>query len=63
MTHARQLDYCSSGIRLFCKTYDLNFLELVRRGLDVNILIATGDGLAINMAQLAIKEANEKNGW
>ena len=61
MNHARQLDYCSSGIRMFCKMYGLSFIDLVRYGLDVEVLIATGDTLAINMANLAIEE-DKNNG-
>lgn len=59
MKHARELDYCSSGIRQFCKAYSLSFIDLVRYGLDVNVLLATGDKLAIDMANLAIKEDKE----
>lgn len=62
LAHARQLKYCSSGIRLFCKTYNLNFMELVKVGLDVDVLLATGDKLAIDMAELAIKEQGKDDG-
>lgn len=60
LSHARELHYCSSGIRLFCKIYGLDFMTLVKVGLDVDVLIATGDTLAIAMANLAIEQQREK---
>ncbi|PHR58716.1 MAG: hypothetical protein COA47_09935 [Robiginitomaculum sp.] len=62
LRHARELQYCSSGIRDFCKMYNLKFMVLVREGLDADDLFATGDTLAINMAQRAVDEWSEENG-
>lgn len=59
MQHARQLEYCSSGIRDFCKAYNLDFMTLVTEGFDCEMLRETGDALALSMVALAEKEASE----
>ena len=56
LQHARQLDYCSAGLRDWCKTYSLDFMVLVREGFDCDMLRETGDHLALAMVELAEKE-------
>lgn len=57
--HARQLGYCSEGLREWCKCYNMDFMVLVRKGFDCDVLKATGDHLALAMVELAEKEALE----
>ena len=59
LAHARQLGYCSEGLREWCKAYDMEFLVLVRKGFDCDVLRDTGDHLALAMVELAEKEALE----
>lgn len=56
MRHARQLKYCSRGIRDFCLKYDLDYTELIKNGLDAELLMNTNDYLAIDMVKVAEQE-------
>lgn len=59
LAHARQLGYCSEGLRDWCKSNNMEFLVLVREGFDCDVLRATRDHLALAMVELAEQEALE----
>lgn len=56
LSHCRNLNYCSEGIRLFFKIHKLDFMDFVRNGIDEKILLDTND----SMAKQVVEEA--KNG-
>jgi len=60
ITHARQLGYCSSGIRLFCAKNNLDFIQFIKVGFEVEILEQFDDSMIIDLINLAKKEL--KNG-
>lgn len=37
--HARQLKYCSKGMRRLCKKYNLDYLDFVKNGIDGDYLL------------------------
>jgi len=57
--HARQLGYCLSGVRQFCKKHGLDFADFARNGIDSDILKQTKDAMAIEMSKLAESEVGE----
>lgn len=57
MRHARQVAFCSGGMRYFAKKHGLDFLKFVREGLDEEELAATGDQTALMVIEAAHKES------
>lgn len=61
--HARRIPgangkgYCSRGMRLFFAKHGLSYSDFISNGIDAELLIATGD----EMALAVVKEA-EKDG-
>ena len=53
MQHVRELGYCAKGARAFFARYDLDWSAFLREGLPASTLEATGDALAIKLAQRA----------
>jgi len=50
---AKNLKYCSKGIRLFFKKYNLDYKSFLKDGIDAELLIATGDSMAIEVVENA----------
>ena len=50
--------YCAPGMRKFAERHNLDFHDFVKNGIDAEILIATGDAMA-----LRIVEEAQKDGW
>lgn len=53
MVDARSLGFCIYGIRRYCKRYDINFKDLVRGKVPVEVIEATGESQAIRVATMA----------
>jgi hypothetical protein len=53
LEHLRALKFCSRGSRAFCERHGLDWARLVREGLPVEQVMATGDA----MAQMAAERA------
>ena len=58
--HSQALGYCNKGVRHFCRLHGLKFSDFVTVGIDTDILEATDDVMAKNVARMAREE--EKNG-
>ena len=57
--HARKAEkrpYCSQGIRIFCKQYNIDYGDFLRNGLDPQVLIDTQDTMALRVVEAARKE-------
>lgn len=57
MAHVREIKFCAKGGRAFFARYGLDWAAFLRDGIPVSALEATGDGLALRLAQHARKEA------
>jgi len=51
--HLRRCGYCLSGVRRFCARHQLDFRRLVRHGLPIDEVRATGDAMANTVADEA----------
>ena len=56
----QNLNYCSRGSRLWFKLHNLDWGEFVRNGLPADVLIKTGDAMALAAVDEAKKEWAEK---
>lgn len=59
MRHIRQLGFCASGAREWCKRHGIDMRQLAREGVPVSKAEATGDEFGIRAAELARKEAGQ----
>ncbi len=57
MAHVRQARMCSKGARRFFERHGLDYAEFLKRGLDSSLIRATGDAMAIRVAEVAEAEA------
>jgi len=48
---ARELGYCSRGMRNWFKRNGLDWSRFVRDGLPAEVLIATGDAMAVELVE------------
>lgn len=51
--HARALSYCLPGVRRFCTRHGLSWKQFVKVGLPAHAFEATGDAMAIKLAEYA----------
>jgi len=56
--HAKALDYCAKGMRIFFKQHGLDYVKFVREGLTPDELRSTGDAMALKVVELAETERN-----
>ena len=61
ITDIRLAGHCVAGARDWFKAYDLDFREFIRNGMDSDILLATGDGLAVQVIERKL-ERESQNG-
>lgn len=59
MRHVRQMGFCSRKIRDWFQVQNLDYTKFLQEGIDVEIVEATGDAVAIMIAKLARDEAAE----
>lgn len=57
MAHLRQAKMCSKGARRFFERHGLDFAQFLAAGLDSGLIRATGDAMAIKVAEVAEAEA------
>jgi len=57
MRHVRQARMCSRGARAFFARHGLDYSRFLREGLPAEDIRATGDAMAITVAELAEREA------
>lgn len=62
MRHARQVAFCSKGMRYFAHKHELDFIRFVREGLDESELRKTGDQTALMAIEAAHKECSDSEG-
>ena len=55
--HSHALGYCAKGVRAFLAGHGIDWLTFVREGIDEEVLLATGDQMALNVVEQARKEA------
>lgn len=55
ITDIRLAGHCVSGTREWFNAYDLDFRDFIRNGMDSDILLATGDGLAQQVIERKIE--------
>jgi len=61
ITDIRAAGHCVAGARDWFKAYDLDFRDFVRNGIDAEVLLATGDALAVQVIERKI-EREQQNG-
>ncbi|ECG5643242.1 hypothetical protein E1K64_15980 [Salmonella enterica subsp. enterica serovar Poona] len=62
LAHVRQAGYCPQGSRQFARRYGLDFRRFVREGyIEAEILLATGDALAVRLVELARQDTEQNN--
>lgn len=60
MDHVRHIHYCSSGIKLFSKRHGIDLGEFCKNGVDEEVLLATGDQMAIDLVEDARKWESQR---
>lgn len=53
MRHVRKARLCSRGVRDFLEKHGLDWQAFLKEGIDADLLIATGDAMAIKVAEVA----------
>lgn len=53
MAHMRKVGYCARGVRVFFIRHNLDYSLFLREGILAATLEATGDAMAIRVAELA----------
>lgn len=54
--HTRRADkqvYCTRGVEIFCDMHGIDFRDFVRNGVDAQVLIDTGDTMALRVVEAA----------
>ena len=54
--HIRKMRYCNKGARDFFTRHNLDWSEFVRNGLPEEVILATGDAMAIAVVEFARRE-------
>jgi len=61
--HVQAAHMClDPGARMFFKRHNLDFRDFIHNGIDAELLLATGDAMALAVVEIARKEAGELNG-
>lgn len=55
ITDIRLAGHCVAGARDWFAAYDLNFRDFIRNGIDADVLLATGDALAVQVVERKIE--------
>lgn len=54
--HARMAGYCSRGMRIFAERYNYSWERFLKEGVKEEVLLNTGDGMAIQIVEKAREE-------
>lgn len=61
--HVQAAHMClKPGAQKFFKQHNLDFRSFIKNGIDAELLIATGDALALQVVEVARKELGKSNG-
>jgi hypothetical protein len=60
MRHVRQVRGCSRGARAFCERHGIDWAAFLKHGVPASTLKATGDAMAIRLAETAEREAERE---
>jgi len=55
---AVELGYCIKGIKEFCKRHNIDFRNFVTHGIDADVLVKTGDAMALRVVEHIRGETN-----
>ena len=58
--HAKSLNYCSKGMRHWCKQNGISYLKFIKEGIEEELLIKSNDTMAIKVVEYAKKKKREK---
>jgi hypothetical protein len=58
MSHIRAAGYCARGLRPFLERHGIDRRQLVSCGIPVSVVEATGDAMAMRVAEIARKEVS-----
>lgn len=47
----RETFYCTKGVRLFCKKYNIDYNDFRKNGIDSSVLIETKDSMALKVVE------------
>lgn len=61
ISDARKLGYCSIGMRRFAEHHNLNWSAFLKEGIEEEVLLETGDVLAVNLVNTFHKNRGEEN--
>lgn len=53
MIHVRKAKMCARGARAFFERHNLDYSEFLSEGTDVELIEATGDAMALKVAEVA----------
>lgn len=62
MRHVRAAQQCSRGARAFFERHGLDWSAFIAQGIPADTLRATGDAMAIRVAEAAEREHRQKTG-
>jgi len=62
MHHAKSLNYCSRGVKHWCKQHGINYLRFVKEGVDEDVLLAIDDSMSRKVVEIAREMENNNNG-
>lgn len=61
--HIRAADMCLiPGARDFFRRHGLDYRDFLKNGIDADVIVATGDAMAMQVVEIARKEAEAANG-
>lgn len=55
--HLRAAGMCNREPRIFCKRHGISWSDFVTEGLPEEVLVATGDALAMKVVEIARRDA------
>lgn len=55
ITDIRNAGHCVAGARAWAKAYDLDFRDFLKNGIDADVVLATGDAMAIQIVERKIE--------
>jgi hypothetical protein len=62
VTDIRNAGHCAAGIKRWFDEHELNFRDFLKNGIDAEILIASGDELALQSVEHARAHRGRANG-
>jgi hypothetical protein len=60
--HVRRACFCMAGLRVWLARHDLDLLQMIRSGIPIERLEATGDALALRVCAIARADAEVRDG-